>query len=182
MEEIASSLERIRLYANWSGLSVLGRLVLMLCMTSLSKHFIIGLTAMGWYSFRQDTGDFFGMIVVNLRHVGTTAWLSELLKISVRTSLSCAAQSQYTARYVGVSGISFTTMPALDQFLMVFGLSREALTVLLDLLRSERQHGLGDTTQSRPWCFSSVWPVVHHTEWSPECLTCLVPLHCPPSR
>ncbi len=30
--------------------------------------------------------------------------------------------------------------------------------------------------QSRPWCFSSVWPVVHHTEWSPECLTCLVPL------
>ncbi len=33
------------------------------------------------------------MIVVDLRHVGTTAWLSEVLKISVRTSVSCAAQS-----------------------------------------------------------------------------------------
>ncbi len=29
------------------------------------------------------------MIVVDLRHVGTTAWLSEVLKISVRTSVSC---------------------------------------------------------------------------------------------
>ncbi len=45
--------------------------------------------------FRQDTGDFFGtgMIVVDLRHVGMTAWLSEVLKISVRTSVSCSAQS-----------------------------------------------------------------------------------------
>ncbi len=33
------------------------------------------------------------MIVVDLRHVGMTAWLSEVLKISVRTSISCAAQS-----------------------------------------------------------------------------------------
>ncbi len=33
------------------------------------------------------------MIVVDLRHVGTTAWLSEVLNISVRTSVSCAAQS-----------------------------------------------------------------------------------------
>ncbi len=33
------------------------------------------------------------MIVVDLRHVGTTAWLSEVLKISVGTSVSCAAQS-----------------------------------------------------------------------------------------
>ncbi len=55
-----------------------------MCMTSLSKHFIIGLSAMECYSFRQDTGDFFGMIVMNLRHVGTTAWLSNVLKISVR--------------------------------------------------------------------------------------------------
>ncbi len=36
------------------------------------------------------------MIVVDLRHVGTTAWLSEVLKISVRTSVSCAAQSLRT--------------------------------------------------------------------------------------
>ncbi len=34
-----------------------------------------------------------GVMVVDLRHVGTTAWLSEVLKISVRTSISCAAQS-----------------------------------------------------------------------------------------
>ncbi len=48
MEEIASSVERFGRYANWNGLSVLGRLVLMLCMTSLSKHFImIGVSAMG---------------------------------------------------------------------------------------------------------------------------------------
>ncbi len=33
------------------------------------------------------------MIVVDLRHVGMTAWLSEVLKISVRTSVSCSAQS-----------------------------------------------------------------------------------------
>ncbi len=33
------------------------------------------------------------MIVVDFRHVGMTAWLSEVLKISVRTSISCAAQS-----------------------------------------------------------------------------------------
>ncbi len=46
MEEIASSVERFRRYANWSGSSVLGRLVLILCMTSLSKHFImIGVSA-----------------------------------------------------------------------------------------------------------------------------------------
>ncbi len=36
------------------------------------------------------------MIVVDLRHVGTTAWLNEVLKISVRTSVSCAAQSLST--------------------------------------------------------------------------------------
>ncbi len=33
------------------------------------------------------------MIVVDLRHVGMTAWLSEVLKISVRTSVRCSAQS-----------------------------------------------------------------------------------------
>ncbi len=48
MEEIASSVERFGLYANWSGSSVLGRLVLIFCMTNLSKHFImIGVSAMG---------------------------------------------------------------------------------------------------------------------------------------
>ncbi len=48
MEEIASSVEQFGSYANWSGSSVLGRLVLMLCITSLLKHFImIEVSAMG---------------------------------------------------------------------------------------------------------------------------------------
>ncbi len=48
MEKIASSVERFGRYANWSVSSVLGRLVLILCMTNLSKHFImIGVSAMG---------------------------------------------------------------------------------------------------------------------------------------
>ncbi len=48
--------------------------------------------------FRQDTGDFFGtgIMVVDLRHMGTTAWLNKMLKISVRTSISCTAQSLST--------------------------------------------------------------------------------------
>ncbi len=46
--EIASSVEWFGLYANWSGSSVLGRLVLIFCMTNFSKHFImIGISAMG---------------------------------------------------------------------------------------------------------------------------------------
>ncbi len=48
MEEIASFIEWFGRYANWNGSSVLGRLVLMLCITSLSKHFVmIGVSAMG---------------------------------------------------------------------------------------------------------------------------------------
>ncbi len=33
------------------------------------------------------------MIVVDFRHVGMNAWLSEVLKISVSTFVSCSAQS-----------------------------------------------------------------------------------------
>ncbi len=48
VEEIASFVEWFGRYANWNGSSVLGRLVLMLCITSLSKHFVmIGVSAMG---------------------------------------------------------------------------------------------------------------------------------------
>ncbi len=59
---------------------------------------MIGVSAMGQYSFKQDTGDFFstGIMEVDLRHVGTTAWVSEVLKMSVRISVSCAAQSLST--------------------------------------------------------------------------------------
>jgi len=43
----------------------------------------------------KQEGDFFatGVMVVTLKHKGTTAWLREMLKISVRTSVSSAAQS-----------------------------------------------------------------------------------------
>ncbi len=48
MEEIESSIERFEQYTNWSRSSVLGRVVLMLCMTSLSRHFVmIGVSVMG---------------------------------------------------------------------------------------------------------------------------------------
>ncbi len=50
-----------------------------------------------------------------------------------------------------------------------FGLSSEALPWQCCWI-------FWEVPQSKPWCFSSVWPVVHHTERSPECLTCLVPL------
>ncbi len=36
------------------------------------------------------------MMVVALKHVGTTAWLSEMLKMSVKTSVSSTAQSLST--------------------------------------------------------------------------------------
>ncbi len=45
------------------------------------------------------------MIVVDLRHVGMTAWLSEVLKISVRTSVSCSAQSFSTRPGILSGGI-----------------------------------------------------------------------------
>ncbi len=43
------------------------------------------------------------MIIEDLRHVGMTAWLSEVLKISVRTSVSFSAQS-FSARPGMLSG------------------------------------------------------------------------------
>lgn len=71
-------------------------MVLMCCMTIRSKHFMtIGVSATGQQSLKPD-GDAFlgtGIIVVALKHVGTTAWLKEMLKMSERTSLSSSSQS-----------------------------------------------------------------------------------------
>ncbi len=48
------------------------------------------------------------MIVVDLRHVGMTAWLSEMLKISVRTSVSCSFSTVFS-----VLSQSFSTRPGI---------------------------------------------------------------------
>ncbi len=61
------------------------------------------------------------MIVVDLRHVGMTALLSEVLKISVRTSVSCSAQS-FSTRPRILSGPAALSGLILDRvFLMSAG-------------------------------------------------------------
>ena len=70
-------------------------LFLMWTMTSCSKHFmIIGVRATGRKSFMLFAAALFGtgMMVEVLRHTGTTAWESEMLKMSVQTSVSSYAQ------------------------------------------------------------------------------------------
>ncbi len=61
------------------------------------------------------------MIIEDLRHVGMTAWLSEVLKISVRTSVSFSAQS-FSARPGMLSGPTALRGLILDRvFLMLAG-------------------------------------------------------------
>lgn len=83
-------------YANWSGLIVLGSLVLVLCMTNLSKHIImIGVSA-----------EFFGtsIIVVDFRHASMTDCLSKMLTTCFRISVRCASVFQYMGQsYIGSS-------------------------------------------------------------------------------
>ena len=93
---MASSVDRLVLYANCRGSRFAGRQFLMWRITSRSKHFImIGVRATGRKSFKQAGFDFLGtgIIVALLRQVGTAAWLSDVLKMSVKTSDSCSAQS-----------------------------------------------------------------------------------------
>lgn len=66
-----------------------GRTDLMCLMMNCSKHFMmIVVCTNGRSSFKQAGADFFGTgtTVVALKQVGTTAWLSEMLKMSVYTS------------------------------------------------------------------------------------------------
>ncbi len=65
---MASSVEWLDLYANWKGSREGRRADLMWRMTSRSKHFMrIGVSATGRATFGT------GMMVVALKHVGTTA-------------------------------------------------------------------------------------------------------------
>ncbi len=68
------------------------------------------------------------MIVVDLRHVGTTAWLSEVLKISVRTSVSCAAQS-FSTRPGMLSGPAAFRGLILDRVFLTSAADRQRLVV-----------------------------------------------------
>jgi hypothetical protein len=71
--ELASSVDLLGRFANWSGSRVSGMMVLMSAMTSLSKHFMAtDVSALGWYS---------GTMVVYLKHVGITDWVRERLNI-----------------------------------------------------------------------------------------------------
>ncbi len=65
------------------------------------------------------------MIVVDLRHVGTTAWLSEVLKISVRTSVSCAAQP-FSTRSGMLSGPAAFSGLILDRVFLTSAADRQS--------------------------------------------------------
>lgn len=68
----------------------------MCCTTSRAKYFMMmGVSATGLYSLKQAVEAFFGtgMMVVLLKQMGNPAWLREVLKMSVRTSVSSSSQS-----------------------------------------------------------------------------------------
>ena len=88
---MASSVDLFALYANYTGSSESGREEVMNDLTNRSKHFLtMEVSASGRWSLWQDAFDFLGMgmMVDFSRHVGTTDWSSELLKMSVNTPAS----------------------------------------------------------------------------------------------
>lgn len=90
MVEFASSAALLSLQVNCSGSRSAGRHLLMCCITKHSKHFVTkAVRATGRKSGFGLFGT--GMIVALLRQVGTTAYWSEMLKMSVDTSFSCSA-------------------------------------------------------------------------------------------
>ncbi len=78
------------------------------------------------------------MIVVDLRHVGMTAWLSEVLKISVRTSVSCAAQS-FSTRPGMLSGPAALRGLILDRVFLTSPGRWEVWAVFVQMCRSAFQ-------------------------------------------
>ncbi len=70
------------------------------------------------------------MIVVDLRHVGTTTWLSEVLKISVRTSVSCAAQS-FSTQPGMLSGPAAFRGLILDRVFLTSAADRQSCSITL---------------------------------------------------
>ena len=91
---MASLVERLVRYVNCRGSRMGGRRFFMCLRIGLLKHFMmVGVSAMGRWWLRQDTGDFLGtgIMVVVLRHDGTVTLLREMLKMSVRSSASWSA-------------------------------------------------------------------------------------------
>ena len=91
---MVSSVEQLVRYVKCRGSRVGGRRFFMCLRISLSKHFLmVGMSAMGRWLLRQDTGVFLGagIMAVVLKHDGKVALLREMLKMSVRTSASWSA-------------------------------------------------------------------------------------------
>lgn len=90
---MTSSVDRLALYTNGSGSRFIGSLLLICFRTRHSRHLaIIGMRATGRQSFRARLFGA-GIMVALLRQAGTTACLSDVLKISAQTSFNRSAQS-----------------------------------------------------------------------------------------
>ncbi len=96
MKAMASSVERLLLYANCRGSSEAGRIEQMWFLINFSKHLLqMGVRATGRQSFKHVVLAVFGtgMMVDVLKHEGTTERERERLKISVKTPTSWCAHA-----------------------------------------------------------------------------------------
>ncbi len=99
VKAIASSVEWLLWYANFSGSSEAGSIEQMCSLTSFSKHLLkMGVRATGLQSFKHVILFFLGMgtMVDFLKHEGTTDSERDRLKMSVKTQASWKAHALST--------------------------------------------------------------------------------------